>query len=303
MGLAACGGGTRDGRTGNVAVDACLHWTACVDQPRYPLNFSGCVDALTNGANRLPWSTNGVVADAAQQACLAAAGLDCEAALDCVTTPAPTPCPSPVWSCDGDTLTLCDDFGGSRVAQEDCAASGLHCVPVGGEAICGFAACDPSQSSTTCVDDGIHGCVTVQDAIGVWIGGVELLGADCGAQNADCVLSGSGAQCVGRGPSCQPSLGPIRCDGDLMIFCDLSGHEEQIDCAAQGLHCYPIPPDNPSGIFFDCADHPGLVDCLVDENFRVCVGTTLEYCDQKGNQRLNCKSLGYGGCADGHCTP
>ncbi len=305
----SCGGGARDGRTGNAVVDACLHWTACITPSRQPLSFSGCVMGFIDGVGgRLPWRPDSVAVSSAQLSCLADADLDCAKALDCVSSPAPSPCPSPTWSCDGDTLTRCDSFSGSRVVSEDCSSAGLHCVPVGGQASCGLAACDPNASTELCVGASAVGCQAVQDIDGAKIGGIQVVSYDCNASDADCSIDMNGsAQCVGNGPICTPSpgVGPTGCQGDLLITCDSSGHQEQTDCAASGHHCVSFQPDiNPAGIEFGCASQASLVICTDDGSFGACKGTTLEYCDDHhGNERLDCKALGYSGCADGHCVP
>jgi hypothetical protein len=126
---AGCGGGARDGETGDAVVDACLHWTACVTPPTFATNIDFPECATWSQGLSMPWRNVGVALTPAELDCLAAAGLDCGAALDCVSTPSPTACDTPTWSCDGDTLTLCDAFAGARVVTQDCAPRGCTASP------------------------------------------------------------------------------------------------------------------------------------------------------------------------------
>jgi hypothetical protein len=297
--LLHCGGprnrGTANGRTGDDFVDACLHWTACITPPPLPPsatrdNLAYCLEGFITGG-RLPWPKGDVAVTAAQRTCIADANLDCTKALDCVSTPAPTPCPSPTWTCNGDTIEHCDSFSGYRIVTEDCAASGLHCIAVGNAAQCGLATCDPKTFTGSCAGNLSVTCQT---------DGILVVVDDCGAHDATCV---SGTGCVGNGPSCTRTgpLSPIACRGDVLITCDNSGHEEQTDCTATGEHCIMINP-NPAGVEFSCGTQPGGAFCQVGPNWGLCDGTALDYCDDHGNQRLDCKSLGYHDCLDGHCV-
>jgi len=127
-----CGGSgvVAPGRTGDAIVDACLHWTACTTPPQLALHLAFPDCATFSQGKYLPWRAP-VTLTPAQRDCMAAAGLDCNAALACVSTPAA--CDKPTWSCDGDTMTYCDVFAGPRAVTRDCAAEGLHCVMLGGE--------------------------------------------------------------------------------------------------------------------------------------------------------------------------
>jgi hypothetical protein len=295
------------GRTGNTLVDACLHWTACTTPPTdLPPSASGdslsnCMMGLTVG-NRLPWTSGGVAVTSSQLSCLADAGLDCAKALACVSTPSPTPCPAPAWSCAGDRLARCDQFNGSRVVTEDCAAAGMHCIAVGGEARCALALCDASAAAATCMGTRLVYCEDVDGRDGDRIGAIDVFGDDCNAHDATC-SGGSTAQCVGNGPSCTVTPGGgLSCDGDVLVSCDASGHQERTDCTARGLHCVALTP-NHAGFAFACAAQPGGTDCEVGDAFGTCVGSRLQYCDDHGNEELDCKTLGYRSCADGRCVP
>jgi hypothetical protein len=301
----ACHHGT-SGRTGNLFVDACLHWTACTTPPTdLPPSAShdtlvDCMQTLQDG-NLLPWTDGGLTVTAAQIACLANAGLDCNQALSCVAPPAPAPCPTPTWSCNGDQLQQCDQFSGSRVVTRDCAASGMHCIAVGGEARCGLASCDPKQTSFTCTGARLVACMPVLGRDGSNIGAISVVASDCAAQDATCEGSAN-AQCVGNGPSCEGEFGPFSCDGDVLVTCDASHHQERIDCSAKGLHCVPLAP-NPAGFAYNCGVKTGGSVCAVDDSFGSCQGTTLQYCDDNGNAQLDCKALGYRDCMNGRCVP
>jgi len=296
LALAASCSTSPNGNTGDPLVDACLHWTACITQPRRPISFAACHEHVTS-ARRLPLpSGDSAPVGNAQLSCLQGAGLDCAKTLDCVSAPAP--CPSPTWTCAGATLTRCDS---SRVFTEDCGA--LACVPVGDEARCGLDTGAPGTFRGACMGTHLIACQAVYDSNNVELGGVQVIDDDCGAHNADCVLDINGlASCAGRGPPCTLMSAPtLRCDGEALVTCDVSGHEERTDCAAAGTNCISLPP-NPGGYGFACADQPLFFTCDTD-NLGTCQGTSLQYCNALGNQRLDCTSLGYRGCLDGYCTP
>jgi hypothetical protein len=127
------------------------------------------------------------------------------------------------------------------------------------------------------------------------LGGLLLPGEDCSDYDATC----TGGACVGNGPACTPSPDTIGCDGGDVLRCDDSGRQERMHCPS-GTTCGPA-----NGPFtYGCVGSSGhLVDCQEDQNFDVCNGDKLEYCDDKGNERLDCKSIGYSGCDSGRCVP
>jgi hypothetical protein len=298
-----------DGRTGNVSVDACLHWTACTTPPPAAPSSAGLTlascEMLVTGYPlfplRLPWAGEAIAITPAQLSCIAEAGLDCDRALDCVSTPAPTPCPSPTWWCDGDTLRRCDAFRGDRVISEDCAAEGMRCVPVGSGARCGLAVCDVGTIAADCLDNRVVSCIGYTFSDGT-SGGVVTPREDCGDHDATCAIGPNGAECVGNGAPCTPFPGGgLACDGDVLVGCE-NGYETRLDCAASGLHCVTLTGSVPGAGRIVCARQPEIVICGVID-FYACQGTTLYYCDENGNQSLDCKCLGYRDCSDGHCVP
>jgi len=296
-----CGKAPHDGETGQTIVDACLHWTACAMPPSIdpPLDFPYCASYADPTLRALPWRADGVAVTPSEVQCLADAGLDCAAALDCVSTPSPTPCDTPTYACDGDTVTLCDSFAGARVVREDCAAEGLHCVDLGEESHCGLGTCDPKTFQAACMGNATTSCRAVTSWDDKSLGGL-IVADDCTASDAACAVIDGMAQCVGNGPACVPFDGG-KCDGDTLLTCDASGHERRTDCAATGERCVSVGP-NPAGIAFACGSKPGLVVCVADPSFSQCHGSSLEYCDDKGNEKLDCTELGYAGCDSGHCV-
>jgi hypothetical protein len=293
--LAACNNGPRNGRTGDAIVDACLHWTACITPPPLSPNidFSEC--ATFSQGQFLPWRGQGVSMTPAQRDCIAAAGLDCTAALDCLSTPAS--CDAPTWSCDGDTLTFCDAFSGPRVVTRDCAAEGLHCVMLGGvQAFCGLGSCDPTSFTSSCAGSIVTACVPQTSWQDKGLGGLVIAAADCAEQDSSCVDS----ECVGNGAPCTPSPDTIGCDGNDVLTC-ASGHVARNHCSA-GTHCGPTTgPGFSYGCLSDATNSQTV--CEIDPNFDQCQGDSLEYCDDHGKHSLDCKSLGYAGCDSGHCVP
>lgn len=291
--LAGCNPGPHDGRTGDAIVDACLHWTACVTPPTFATNVNFLYCATNSRGAALPWRNVGVAITPAERDCLAAAGLDCAAALDCVSTPAS--CDQPTWSCDGDTLTLCDAFAGPRAVRRDCAAEGLHCVMLGAEAFCGLGSCDPRTATPMCDGSATTSCQPQTSWNDKSLGGLVVRGEDCADHDATCAAN----ECVGNGPACTPSADTIGCDGSDVLSCDQSGHIERSHCAA-GSHCIAtLGPGSSYGCGYDSA--PAV--CNLDANATQCAGDSLAYCDDHGNETLDCKALGYSGCDAGRCVP
>lgn len=291
-----CGGSgvVAPGRTGNAIVDACLHWTACVTP--WPLaahlDFAECT-SFSQGKS-LPWRGGGVAITPAQLDCIAAAGLDCSAALACVSTPAS--CDKPTWSCDGDTLTFCDAFSGPRAVTRDCAAEGLHCVMLGGEqAFCGLGSCD-SPSPPICAGSVVTFCNPQTSWDDKSLGGLIVPSDDCADHDATCLSGG----CVGNGPACTDSPDTLGCDGNDVLTCQ-GGHVARNHCPS-GFHCgMSLGPGFTYVCVGDGTNRP--VGCGIPPDFEECNGDSLEYCDDHGNETLDCKSLGYAGCDSGHCVP
>ena len=293
--LAGCHDGPKNGEIGQTIVDACLHWTACVTPPTFATNIELPDCATYSQGQTLPWRNVGVAITPAERDCLAAAGLDCAAALACVSAPAA--CDQPTWSCDGDTLTFCDAFSGPRAVTRDCAAAGLHCVMLGAQAFCGLGSCDPKSTPPTCAGNAVASCHQEESWDGRLLGGIVGVGEDCADFDATC----DNGQCVGNGPACTPSPDKLGCDGDDVLGCDDSGHQERFHCPA-GTHCGSTTGP---GFSYGCvSDATGKqVVCQIDPTFQQCHGDSLEYCDDHGNETLDCKSLGYAGCDSGRCVP
>jgi hypothetical protein len=209
-------------------------------------------------------------------------------------------CDTPSFACDGDTVTTCDSFVGARVVREDCAAEGLHCSDMGEESHCGLGTCDPKTFTTACMGNALASCRAVTSWDDKDLGGL-IVAQDCTPFDSTCVVINAVAQCVGNGPACVPGPGSQHCDGDVLVQCDDSGRERRSDCAASGQHCVSAGP-NPLGVQFVCESMTGSASCTLDQNFMQCDGSSLEYCDDKGNEKLDCKQLGYSACDSGHCV-
>lgn len=78
-----CNNGPRNGRTGDAIVDSCLHWTACMTPPISGTNIEFPDCATCARGQSLPRRNVGVAITPSERDCLADAGLDCAAALDC----------------------------------------------------------------------------------------------------------------------------------------------------------------------------------------------------------------------------
>jgi hypothetical protein len=150
-----------------------------------------------------------------------------------------------------------------------------------------------------CANNGTLSCREVAASNLSFVGDIIVVTDDCTALDATCQ---NGVGCVGNGARCtQQFPGPLGCGGDRLLTC-LNGKEGGIDCTTLGGHCGPLNYSNPAGFQFGCVGPGGPGICSVPQNVGNCDGSNIDFCNDRGNQRLDCKSLGYRDCVDGHCT-
>jgi hypothetical protein len=115
---------------------------------------------------------------------------------------------------------------------------------------------------------------------------------DCSHVYAHCSTS-SPTGCTDRGPvACDPN-GIDRCDGDVKLGCDHSGRVSFHDCAVVGRKCV----EDAGGA--QCV--PQLADtCSLGSS---CEGTTLSVCVDGAKANVDCPTLGFTKCQNGHCAP
>jgi hypothetical protein len=276
---AACGsGGGKNGPLSRAEfVEACERLIACRPGFSAVATATSCasVDAATLAA--LPASFR----DGAR--CAADKAGDCAAILACYNNDDPTGGCDPLAStpyCDADMrFWSCM----STVAfSRDCAADGLTCVqPAPGSADCGRACV--AGDGATCDGSRLFVCddatlIAREQACGA--------GAACGPVGTSSGCVGTGVPCAGTATSCR--------DSRTLVVC-LNGNEAVIDCGEGGFEreCFDpgpaVGPPSCVGVAADECDPAAFADR--------CNGARLEYCEDGVVRGLDCRGLGFEGCA------
>lgn len=302
-------------------LEACARIDACAEEGGERIGLNGCYARAQLRAWR-------AVLSARDKALIAA--MDCKlAAKDCAGVRACEPavssfvdfCKEKVFGdhCSGDTLVVCDDGTSEPLIAVDCAANGQVCNEQYG-AGCGLERCVYGEVKAKCEGDTLVACspagvitrsdcrvdntmVVVTDAMKNDIV-YTLAGEVCGVDNKD--FKGESA-CVGKGEACDKFQ--QRCDGTVLETCT-GGWMSRRDCAALepgGMSC-GIIQNGPLAGAYDCGpiDSPCTPDA--DES---CDDGTIGFCALTAPSSLDCKALGYGGCATekqgervvAYCTP
>jgi hypothetical protein len=237
---------------------------------------------------------------AAVYACLASKTNGCAAVTECLGLEYGTDggCGSDA-SCNGAVYQECS--GASFRLSVDCARLGLECKPFPG-AYCGTAA------ETAC--SGSAGTCEAMTAVAC-IDGVMRRGLDCAKLGAQC--GGITPTCRGTGGACTGTSNDdamtarwegIRCENGKLVGC-LQGGLSTLDCAtsAVGFTCF----DAPGGPATATAYCGSAAECTPrspwDKVAATCDGTSVVMCNGGKIEKLDCKSLGFTGCANGLCTP
>jgi len=216
--------------------------------------------------------------------CLVAAGTDCDAARGCVNLgTSATSCDGMPARCDGDILRYCSgDLPPRYSAAFDCSSVGLHCLAdTNGAPGCAFGTC--GETGVVCDGNTAYFC---DNRLLAHRSYCDDFGAVCGT---DPVTGAAG--CLATGPSCS-SL-HSHCDGDTLVECG-GGHEERIDCGAQGLRCVSDGQDG------RCAND---TKCSVDTYGQTCSDGRLTYCFEGLVLTVDCIAAGFTGCTQSACTP
>jgi hypothetical protein len=171
---------------------------------------------------------------------------------------------------DGDTFAI------------DCAAAGESCGPY------------PDSLATLdgCITPCSHACdgSDAEDCIGN------------AAIRVDCTLIGaagcSAGSCVPAPPvACDAALmGSDRCEGDVLVSCDGSGHEVRQDCGTQATRRRCFAGDMTNAAQCDVTG----TQCFPGDS---CSGTDAVFCQDGFIARVSCTALGFHGCSAGACTP
>ena len=303
-------------------VEACLRINACEANGGTPIGLQSCL------AHELdePWQWA-----ASPFLAINFEIMECKlAATDCAGVRACTPKASDVstactdhaglTTCQGTNAVICDDLGAPLVAM-DCAAAKLSCTSSDYASGCGAVACDFATTASMCDPNDKDVLITCSST-------GTLTRVHCPTQysyvhvnstEGDKVFSIAGETCgfdkqrndfgcIGAGDPC-PFFSQ-KCDGSVLETC-AGGKLSHRDCAKvepSGQGCGFIQSGEFSG-----AAACGLIGgaCDLGTSDESCSGGVVHYCSWSTPADLDCKALGYGGCAEGkqgqrtiaYCTP
>jgi hypothetical protein len=333
-GAGPVGGGGTHGGTGTTSTgggsavparaEACARINACDAEGGTPMGMQACLAYDLDA----PWKWSAGAADV-----LRLSLLECKlAAADCATVRACSPevgkhgaaCADQAGAtvCDGTVAVSCD-YDGQPVTAVDCAAAGQSCAasPFGFEAGCVAETCDPTTFESRCdpsAPDVLLACKS-------W---GNLIRVDCTTQygfvavhkvDGDHFYSIAGETCgfdqqrqangcVGKGEACTSFS--QQCNGAVLETC-AGGKLGHRDCGAL------TPADQGCG-FVQSGPFAGAAACgfvggtcdlgISDES---CQDGVVTYCSSAEPASLDCRALGYAGCAVAnqgtraiaYCTP
>lgn len=313
------GGGSTPGDS---RLEACLRINACEADGGTPIGIQACLAHELD----VPWKWASSPVTSVDLAIM-----ECKlAATDCATVRACTPKPGDFGAacvdhagsslCQGTTAVFCDYEGAPLVAM-DCAAAKLSCTSSDYASGCGAVACDPLTTEAMCDPKDKDVLITCSNA-----GAVERI--HCPTQynyvhvnttEGDKVFSIAGETCgfdkqrnafgcIGTGDPC-PFFSQ-KCDGAVLETC-AGGKLSHRDCAKvepAGQGCGFIQSGEFSG-----AASCGLVGgaCDLGTSSETCSDGVIHYCNWSTPADVDCRALGYGGCAEAtkgartiaYCTP
>ena len=303
-------------------VEACLRIDACEANGGTPIGLQSCLSHALDE----PWQWS-----ASPVSSVDFAILECKlAAADCAAVRACTPRASDFSAacvghegsslCRGTAAVFCDPEGAPMVAM-DCAAAKLSCTSSDYASGCGGEACDHATTASMCDPNDKDVLITCSNA-----GAITRV--HCPTQysyvhvhatEGDEVFSIAGETCgfdeqrndfgcIGTGEAC--SFFSQECDGSVLETC-AGGKLSRRDCAKvepSGQGCGFIQSGEFSG-----AASCGLIGgaCDLGTSDESCSEGVITYCNWSTPADLDCKALGYAGCAVGkqgqrtiaYCTP
>jgi hypothetical protein len=231
-----------------------------------------------------------------QAPCLASAKCGCAAVDAClgwkVTPYDGGACPT----CAGSLFSLCGLIGaGTQLRLSfDCAAIGYGCDPVTGCLPPAAALCDETTFAPTCADGRPALCAQNYGTTPAVVPGAAC--AAVGAACAEGACVGSGAACTDL-PASNGELvpAPLACAGAMLDAC-VGGKHQAIDCAKRGpgFTCQTVDGQVFCGLAAECV--PGTPGSATPGSNR-CEGDTVVLCNAGRIDRVDCRALGFSGCA------
>ena len=275
-------------------LETCFHleWGAVWGGSMYDCTTAGAAIAAPGGLQPSPLAIDGFGGPLTDlYRCILTVDGDCAAAGRCLALDGPAGSCAPTAGlengvCNGTMLSGCTDDG--YAFGVDCARYGEICGQYSfffnTYNACLLGAC--ASPNGECIGSIAKGC-TQASLISFEI--------DCArAFGGSCELNTHGfPTCVGGGPACSPGTKPS-CDGNVISGCDANGRAIQYDCAAMATQRR-------------CDDQHGCVptgdECGEEDAPEWCDGASLVFCQDGFVREVDCRSIGFSGCAIDRCVP
>jgi hypothetical protein len=269
------GGLFQPGGTAAQIVNTCIKMATCTKI----FTASECLaQALGSGAAIAPY-----------MGCVGKGTSGCADLATCMgITYASSVCATSTGKCVGNNAVSCVASLGLDVTM-DCPkmhGAGTVCVPTGGAAL--LVGCSSGKTCSTppnilfCRGDKMSTCY----------GGKEVFIASCASTGLQC----RDGACAGPDEACN---GKATCEaGGLIAFC-LGDYRLRMKCSALGAG-FACKPSTVTGARCEKA-----TQCDPDQakGKETCSGSKLTVCNAGETLQVDCKALGFPGCASGSCTP
>jgi hypothetical protein len=190
-------------------------------------------------------------------------------------------------SCAGNIETSCNPGPPSYSFIVDCKkAYGATCMThptVPGITLCSKGKTCSGTSSYYCSGNQWVTCLA----------GIESIVLDCAWAGAVCrnnTCTGPGGPCTGAKSTCD---GP-----DTIAYC-INGYRLRVKCSplGTGFSC------KPSAVTGARCQQGTACDPDTASGTETCTGSMLNVCNAGKKEQVDCKALGFSGCASGNCTP
>jgi hypothetical protein len=226
-----------------------------------------------------------------QIACLGAGTAGCSDLATCMGMSFGSgTCTTYASTCTGDINTLCTPGPPSYTMIVDCKkAYGAVCVTFssipGSFAFCSTGKTCSGTSAPYCSGNLFVSCLSGTEMI---LMSCAQAGLVCRAGVIGC--AGPGAPCTGTKSTCS---GP-----NIISYC-INGYSLSVNCTALGVG-FSCKPSTATGA--RCQQD---TQCDPDKasGTETCTGSMLNICNAGKKEQVDCKALGFSGCASGNCTP
>lgn len=200
-----------------------------------------------------------------------------------------------------------NDWDNNWTKWTNCAGLGLECYELWGF-WCGppRVSCDQELDVPTCLTGE-----SPRNCRNHYAGGPTFAYEEgsCADYGVTCIANGSEASCTGLGPTCKETFvdysesyfvdfrAGIACENELTLRACVNGHEQLVDCTAQGEGFRCIGGSRPRcGYDFQCdqVDWQSIPD--IHFQSATCEGSSITVCNSGVWTTIDCKTLGFETC-------